>query len=651
MAEKARTDIRSSVEQGTRGLVLGAVPVALVAALLVLATWSDGAFDVRHWAPVAVLACLLLAAIQLAGGLARPTGAVLVAVVAIWAFAGLTLLSAAWAESATGAWEGGIRTVLYAALVTLALLSLPDTRQVRAIAAGIVLGTVGIAFFTLGRMQFDGLDTFLAGRLDDPVGYRNGTAALFAFATWPLIGAAAPRGTNPAIRAGAMTAAVLMLGLAFLTQSRGVLIGVAVGGAVSIAIGPDRLRRAWLGIALIAAVGAASHELLTPYRAFDGGAGTVQDGDVATAADALLVICGATLVAGLCLAVLDNGLRGDERAAGAMHRLATWALAGVAGLAVVGALVTIGNPVAYADDKVDEFTALESAADPQETRLGSVGGQRYDLWRVAVEEFKDMPVAGVGEGSYAFGYYRERSTDRNLNNPHSLPFKVLAETGTIGLALFAAFIGAIGIAIARAARAAEPGERRLIAGMAAAGAAIMAQATADWLWLIPGLMGLACLALGLAARQEPSRPGRVGLLWRVGLGAPLLAVAVSGVLLYLSDVELRLARDHKADGEYAEQLQAAESAEGLSPTSVDALYLQASALEAEGDGDAARETLLEALRQEPGNFVTLALLGDLEVRDTNLRPARAYYRRAAELNPLDVGLVELSELRIDDVQG
>jgi len=642
-------------------LVLGAFPVALVAVLLVFATWSDGAFDIQHWAPVAVLACVLLAAVQLAGGLTRPSGPVLVGIAALWAFAALTLLSAAWAESAGRAWEGGARTVLYSALFTLGLLSLPDRRQVRAIGAGVILATVAIAFFTLGKMLTDGLDAFLAGRLDDPVGYRNATAALFAFATWPLIGAAAPRGANPALRAGAMTAAVLMLGLAFLTQSRGVLIGVAVGGAVSIAIGPERLRRAWLGVALIAAVGAASHELLTPYRAFDGGAGTVEAGDVSTAGNALLVICGATFLVGLCLAVLDNGLRGDENASGAMHRLAAWTLGAIAVVAAVGALAVSGDPFGYAGEKIDEFTSVESAADPGETRLGSVGGQRYDLWRVAVEEFRRRPLAGVGEGNYVFGYYRERETDRNLSVPHSLPFRLLSETGLLGLGLFATFLVAIGIAIARAARAAADPDRRLIAGLAAASAAVLAQASADWLWLIPGVMGLAFLALGLAARPETAEesvsaskdgpsPRRASLAWRIGLAAPLLALAVSCGALYLADVQVRIAREAKAEGRPGDQLAAARAAEDLDPVSVAPLYLQASALETLGARDAAREVLREALEREPDNFVTLALLGDLEVRDTNLRLARRHYRRASELNPLDAGLQELKN-RGADVQG
>jgi hypothetical protein len=642
MAESRRPDTGESLEQTTRELVLGAAPVGIVAAIMVLATWSDGAFDVRHWAPPALLACLLLAAVQLGGGLSRPAGPVLIAVVAIWAFTAWVLLSALWSDSPARAWEGGARTALYAALLTLALLSLPDRRQVRVIGTGIVLGTVAIAVFTLARMLIGGLDTFLAGRLDDPVGYRNGTAALFAFAAWPLIGVAAARGGNPFLRAAATSGTVLMLGLAFLTQSRGVLIAIAAGGIVSIAIGPERLRRAWLGLAAGLAVAAASHELLTPYRAFDGGAGTVHGADVRTAALALLLICFAALIVGLCLAVLDNGLRGSEDAQAAMHRFAGWALASVAVVGCIGALIAIGNPIAYAGDKIDEFKRVQPETDTGATRLGSVGGQRYDLWRVAVEEFKDRPIAGEGEGSYAFGYYRDRRTDRNLSDPHSLPFRMLAEHGLIGTALFLAFLVGLGLAIAEAARAAPVADRRLIAGLAAAGAAVLAQSVTDWLWLIPGLTGLSFLALGLAANRAPQRGGGAGWPARIGLAAPLVALAVGIGLLYLSDLYIRIAREEGGSGQVQAQLDAARTAEDLNPLSVTPLYLEASSLETMDRRSEARDALDDALRKEPQNFVTLALLGDFEVRQGDEPAAREFYRRALVLDPLDVGLQKLS---------
>src|SRR3954453_12563460 len=106
---------------GGGGGALAILPTALVVLLLVLATAYDGAFHLRHWAPTALLAVITLLAMHLAGGAVVPRGPVRVALVAIWAFAAWTLFSATWAQSAALAWEGANRTILYAALATLAL--------------------------------------------------------------------------------------------------------------------------------------------------------------------------------------------------------------------------------------------------------------------------------------------------------------------------------------------------------------------------------------------------------------------------------------------------------------------------------------------------------------------------------------------------
>ena len=52
--------------------------------------------------------------------------------------------------------------------------------------------------------------------------------------------------------------------------------------------------------------------------------------------------------------------------------------------AIVGGLVVVGDPVQLVRDKANEFKQLDTAA-PGETRLGSTSGQRYDLWRIALE--------------------------------------------------------------------------------------------------------------------------------------------------------------------------------------------------------------------------------------------------------------------------
>lgn len=635
-------DSQGPPSENTAAAATAAAPLLLVALLTLVAVWWDGAFDMRYWAPLTILSLALLLALTVAGTLSPPAGwAPTGAVAAIWAFAGFTLLSAAWSQSAADAWEGAARAIFYAAMFTLALAAPAAGRGRRLVGVGLVLGVVAIGLVAEVRLLGGDTGAFLAGRLNDPIGYRNGTAALFSFAAWPLVGFAARRGYAAGLRAGAVAAAVMLIGLAFLTQSRGMLIGLACGGVVSLAIGPDRLRRAWLAIAVAAAVAAASGALLAPYHGAGSGTGIAAAADIRHAGVALALLCAGAFLAALFAFVFDNGLRSDGVGRG-LRSAAVGALVLAVSALVVGGLVKAGNPATYAEDKWDEFTAVE-ASDAGGTRLGTVGGPRYDIWRVAVDQFRQAPIAGAGEGSFRFAYYRERRTDRNLADAHSLPLRLLAETGLIGTGLFVGWLVALGFAIGGAARLAAPGGRVGIAGMAAAGTVVVAQSAVDWLWLIPALFGLAVLALGLAARDEDEveEPRPWGIAPRIPIALVLLAAIVSISALFLSGVYVRKARE-QAPASPAASLAAARTAGRLDPVSTTPLYLQAAALESEGRRSAARAALLDALDLEQGNFVTLALLGDLEVRAGNESVARRYYRRALALNPLDTGLQELS---------
>ena len=321
------------------------------------------------------------------------------------------------------------------------------------------------------------------------------------------------------------------------------------------------------------------------------------------------------------------------------------------GLAVAGAgagaagVAAVGNPVVFAGHKVAEFRSLDAGA-PGATRLGSTGGQRYDLWRIAVREFQSAPLRGVRAGSYGFGYYERRATDRNLSTPHSLPLALLAETGAAGALLFTLFLGAVATTFAGTWHSAPLQARRWASASAAAGGVLIGQSTVDWLWEIPGLAGLGVLALGLAVAlmSAPQRaeavPANRSSLRLVTAGA--LAVAALGVTCaYLSDFHVRKAR---AAGGRSPQAQLAEAraARRLNPTAVTPRLLQASALEELGRVDAARAALRGARELEPRSFVLLALRGDLETRAGRRAIARGFYRDALALNPADVGLRRLA---------
>lgn len=634
-------DSQGAPDGGAAAEAIAAAPLLLIGLLTVAAIWWDGAFDMRYWAPLTLLSLALLLALTLAGTTSPPErGAPALAVAAIWAFAAYTMLSAAWSESPATAWEGAARAIFYAAVFTLAVLTPASARGRLWVGVGLVLGVVATGLVAEVRLLAGDTGAFLAGRLNDPIGYRNGTAALFSFAAWPLIGFAARRGYASGFRAAAVAAAVLTIGLAFLTQSRGMLIGLACGGIVSLAIGPDRLRRSWLALAVLAAIGLGSGALLAPYDGSDSGTAVAVAADIRHAGAALGLLCASSFLLAFFAFVFDNGLRSSDLARG-LRGVAAGGMVVVVSAAAVVALAKAGDPVSYAQDKWDEFAQVE-ASTPVGTRLGTVGGPRYDVYRVALDQFREAPVVGAGEGSYRFAYYRERRTDRNLADAHSLPLRLLAETGLIGTGLFALWLVALALAIARCVRLATSGRRAWIAGMAAAGTVVVAQSAVDWLWLIPALFGLAVLALGLAARgEEEAREPSWGLASRAPIALALVAALLSVGALFLSGVYVRKARQQAPTSPQA-SLSSARTAAKLDPVSVTPLYLQAAALESEGRSGAARAALLDALELEQDNFVTLGLLGDLEVRAGNETVARAYYRRALALNPLDSGLRELS---------
>src|SRR5271166_411619 len=649
-------------------------PTVLVLALLLLATVYAGAFNVAQWAPPTIFVLLMLITLLLCGGTHRlPDRWLALALAGAWGLAGWAALSALWSGAPGAALEGAGRQAMYAAILTLPLVAVGDVRSLRMAGRGVVGGIAVIGLYILARMLFDGPSVFLAGRLNGPVEYRNATALLFCIAYWPLIVTAATRERARALRAVCFGLAVLMLGLAFLTQSRGVLIGLGCGGLVAGSLRPDRMRRIWLALLSMALLACASPWLLKPYHAFTGGHVPVSAGEIAAAGVTLLVLVLASIALCFLFAVFDAGLRPASPQMMRVRAVARVGLLAVLLVLVLGGAVAVhGNPVHELQVKWREFKSLESTSSSA-VRYTSTGGQRYDLWRVAALEFRSAPVGGVGEGSYEFGYYRLRRTERNLSDPHGLLFQLGAELGVVGLLLLAAILVGLVGSLKRWWPLAPIDIRRSVCGLTAAGATFLGQSLVDWMWRIPGLTALGVLCLGIAAallarsaadaspagepptpapadsapardaasqRGGSSRNARRGLRWAPAAFGLVLALALV-LCLYLSDFYVRQARSELGRSP-ATQLADARTASSIDPWWVEPHYLEASALESMGNRGAAEAQLKDAERLLPESLVPLGLLGDFEARGGNYAQARVYYQRALALDPLDVGLRQLA---------
>lgn len=616
-------------------------PLAGLALALVFAAWWEGAFGVRHWGLLALFAFSLCAGLVLTRRPPTVRRDLRLALASVWALAVWTLVSMLWSTSPSGAWEEAARTALYAAIAMAALVSPIGPRNAARVGWVAIAGIVSLGVLALAALVVDPDGWFIAGRLERPIGHASGTAALFGMALWPLVAVAAAPRVRSANRGLALGAAALVGSLAFLSQSRGVLSGLAAGAVVALAAGPDRVRRAWLAIVISGAIAAASSWLLAPYDAFRDPGGEVTATDVRTAAIAAGAVVVISVAAGLVAGLLDRG-SGSARL---RQPAARAGLALVALALVAAAAIQVGNPITFASDRIDEFRELrEPSATHAGTRLESLRGQRYDLWRIALEEFRAHPLGGVGAGAYSVGYYEKRRTERNTSDPHGVPFRTLAETGIVGAALLALFLGALIAAAVRQWRSASVEARRAASALGAGGVVVLAHSFTEWLWLLPAVMGLGILLLGLAVvvlSGATPPDSRLTTAERVAYVAVLIVVSISTSLQYLSDVRVRSAREQAALSP-ARQLSEARSAADLNPWSVTPVYLQASAHESLGRRSEARADLLEALDLEPENFVTYALLGDLETRAGRRRLARQYYRRALALNPRDTGLQRLA---------
>jgi hypothetical protein len=607
-----------------------------------LSPFLHGFYDLSAWGPI----CLGLLALAVALTVVRPTLPSRPALAVLGGLAGLAVwsrVSEGWAESTFQAALYADRWTLYAAFLLVVTLLLRRRVDANFLIGGATAGVLAVALYLVARMALGGEEgLFLSGRLNEPLEYINGEAGLFLIALWPLIAVAERR--HPVWSPLALAGATVLAGLLLLGQARGVVIGLLLAALVLVAAVPGRRDRVWVLLALAAATAAAAGPLLDVYQ--QRGATAPPDATVRSAAGWLILV---SVLAGLGWAAVCAGARRFERspdAARGARRAADGALAVLATIALVVGLASAGTIAHQARVQTRAFVHLQGHAGS--TRLLSGGGYRYDYWRIALREFRDEPLHGVGAGNYVWDYYLQRQNVENITNPHSLPLQVLAELGAVGGLAFALLLGGVVAGFAGRVRRsrADAWQRMLAVAGGGAFVAWLVDTSVDWLHLLPGVTGFALIAaavLTLPRDGSPPAPLRPPRAW-AAMAAVAVAAALAAVPVARSTLaqHLRTESRRALSGDSHRALDKARDSLRLEPDSVQGFQLQSAAHAAENRYPQTRDSLLEAAKLEPSNFVTWALLGDLAERRGYPLVARRYYARALALNPRDPLLRDLA---------
>lgn len=289
---------------------------------------------------------------------------------------------------------------------------------------------------------------------------------------------------------------------------------------------------------------------------------------------------------------------------------ATAAVAAALALGVVASFTPTGQRVgAFLRDPGSIGTSGFATSDP------SVAA-RVDLYRVAIQMWRERPLLGVGPDNYAVAFpaYRTEVSNQvhdfavSQTSTHSWLLKILTDAGLLGLLSFLALVG---LALAGAVRG-RGSYWRLAAGggitaFLVTGAVSIDHVATSWLpWLGFGLVFAPVQDASLAVARS-----RRGTRWTVSEGARVAAVAagvLAAVLVSGSPLE---ANRHAA--------------------------VARAALTADRDISTAVGAGRRATSLDPGRAEYWHLLGTAELRAGRSPQAIDALERAVEIAPFQVG--------------
>jgi hypothetical protein len=630
------------------------VPALAAIALFIVWATDQAGYPVTHWGPGGLIVLGLLAVAVGAVGLSATEipRTIKIALGCLAGYTALSFLSILWAAVPGDAWEGANRTLLY--LLVFALFACWRQRGAAAVLL-LALWTLAMivlaAFVALHVNAASGtsLQRLLPfGRLVYPSGYANANAAQWLMAFWPALLLSRSARLPWILRGTLAGGAVLLAEVALLSQSRGSLYATPVMLVLVFALLPQRTRTFAVLVPIAAGIGAAAPAVLRVGNDLSGDSVSASRVHSATAAMfAAAVIVG--LVVAVGAAVESRGEFSASSLARAHRAIAAVAVVTlVAGLA--GGWAAVGDPAARVRHAWDTFKSGNGyAANGSGSRLTSgFGSNRYDFYRVALNEFVAHPVVGIGADNFQQPYLAHGRSTETPHYPHSVELRTLTQTGLLGALLALVGLGAAllaGLRVCRdSVRSGADFLRGDVVAAALGGFAYWAvHGSFDWFWEFAGLGAPAFALLGLACAlaPAPSQRGSARSPWlprgrALGLaaGAAGLLAAASLAAPWLSQLQVQRAARIWTRAPRAAYAKLDEAA-GLNPLSDQAYVVAGTIATRYGDLARADHEFSLALARMPGDAYATLERGAIASTRGERKAALGLLERAVRLNPRD----------------
>ena len=619
--------------------------VPALAALVLFVVWatSQAGYPLTHWAPGGLV---VLALLGIAFALVRLRAAdvplsVRIALGALAAYTALSFLSILWAAVPGEAWEGANRTLLY-----LAVFALFASWRQRGASAALLLAVWTLALIVLAAFTALHIDAASAtalqtmlpgGRLQYPSGYANANAAQWLMAFWPALLLARARSLPWGLRGLLAGGAVLLAEVALLSQSRGSLYATPVVLVLVFALLPGRTRTFALLVPVAAGIAAAAPAVLhVGDRLSDGAVSTATVHSATKAMFAAAVVVGLVVALGAALDARSTlSERRRRQTQGVVRAVAVATLVAV----LAGGLAVAGNPVTRVERAWHSFKGGYASDTAGGSRLISgLGSNRYDFYRVALDEFLAHPLVGIGADNFEQQYLVHGRSEETPHYPHSVELRTLAQTGLVGTLIALVGLGAALLAAAQALRRPDP-LVRTVAGAALAGFGYWAvHGSFDWFWEFAGLGAPAFALLGIACALAPGRKRSAPEARRVRpaiavAGAVLaLAAAVSLCAPWLSALEVQSAAHIWTTAPQSAYARLRDAA-SLDPLSDEADLVAGSIALRYGELGRADRQFSLALARTPGDEYATLERGAIASARGERAAALALLERAVRLSP------------------